>query len=407
MNYKIILTSFGFIVTYLSLILWTGCTKDNETTAPASHNYQRGDIVSVHTLGTYNPNDIENTLNEIDFQVPFTLEYSVEVISVNYMTVDAESNQIQVSGAIAIPMNKDNCPMLCIQHGTKAKRDGVASVSPTNSTEGIIGLITASMGYFTLIPDYPGFGISDVMHPYMHIESNLPCMIDFMKGGKSYSGNNGYCLNGEVFLTGYSEGGFLTLALQKAIEEQHMNEFVLTAVAPMSGPYDLKGMVDSVFLSQNYISTTYIGYFFTAYNQIYGWNRLDEIFNPTYANQMPGLFDGSKNWATLMNLLPENFIDLVHPDFIQAYNSGNEPGLYSALEDNTRLDWIPKTPIHFFHGDADQTVPIYHVLTAKERLSAKGETQIQLTIIPGGTHESSGTVAVVGAIEWFESLKTS
>ena len=93
---------------------------------------------------------------------------------------------------------------MSIQHGTETKADLVASVSPNNSVEGLVGLITASMGYFTVIPDYLGFGVSDIMHPYMHTESIIPCILDFMRAGKSYCSANQISLNGKVFLTGYS-----------------------------------------------------------------------------------------------------------------------------------------------------------------------------------------------------------
>ena len=40
--------------------------------------------------------------------------------------------------------------------------------------------------------------------------------------------------NGQLFITGYSEGGYTTLSAQKLIEEEHPYEFNITASAPNS-----------------------------------------------------------------------------------------------------------------------------------------------------------------------------
>ena len=122
---------------------------------------------------------------------------------------------------------------------------------------------------------------------------------------------------------------------------------------------------------------------------------------------MPGLFDGSKTWEGIINQLPPTFAEIMNPGFVSNYNNGNEPDVLAALQDNTLLDWTPKAPIHFFHGDADQVVPYQNVLTAIEMFNNNGSQDIQLTTIPGGTHETSGATAIFGAIEWFESLKES
>jgi len=95
----------------------------------------------------------------------------------------------------------------------------------------------------------------------------------------------------------------------------------------------------------------------------------------------------------------------VDSTFIVQVNNGNEEEFLAALQENTFLDWAPQTPIHFFHGDADEIVPIINAHTAMLELTASGAIDIQLTIIPGGTHQSSGLEAIIGTIEWFETFQ--
>jgi pimeloyl-ACP methyl ester carboxylesterase len=386
------------------LISFQACSKkeSNDPFSPAIH--ERGEIVQSNSLGAMTVNDIQQILANANMTIPFTLNYNVETISINYYTTDGSGRQIIVSGALIIPEGGSNLSLVSIQHGTQTKDNLVASVSPVNSTEGIIGLIMASMGYLVAVPDYPGFGVSNVIHPYTHAESLIPCVIDLMRAGRTYSSQHQITLDGKVFLTGYSEGGYTSMVTQRKIESEYSQEFNLTAVAPMAGPYDLNGMMQTLFQTGQYNHTAYIVYILTAYDNIYGWNRLNDFFNAPYSSIAQSLFDGSKTFWEVESQLPATFSELMNPDFVNNVNNGSEIDFISAMQENTLLDWRPQAPIHFFHGDADDISPYQHSLTAVERLTANGGTNIQLTTIPGGNHETSGPIAIVGAIQWFESM---
>jgi pimeloyl-ACP methyl ester carboxylesterase len=387
----------------LLAVVLHGCGSDKHPLRPPVPG--RGEVVQSQLLGTMTVSDLQQTMAARNIQVPFTLTFSIASHALQYYTVDSEGRQTIVSGALIVPQGAADVPLVSIQHGTESKRDLVASVSPLNSTEGTVGLIMASMGYAVVVPDYPGFGVSSGIHPYLHAKFLTPCVVDLIRAARSHSAANGLSLNGQVFLTGYSEGGFVTLAAQKEIEEQHAAEFGLVAVAPLSGPYDLAGMMKALFHAGSYVEPAYIAYILTAYDNGYGWGRLDDFFQAPYAAMMPGLFDGSKTWGQLSVQLPSTFADLMSPTFVSNINAGGEPAVLAAIQENTLLDWTPLTPLHFFHGDADEIVPISNALSAVNAFTTNGASSVQLTTIPGGTHESSGPVAIVGAIQWFESLR--
>lgn len=394
---------------YVFLLLSTAigfqaCSSEDNPVFPEIH--QRGEIIQITNLASIEHDEILQLLTSANITLPFTLEYSVDALSIDYYSIDRNGNEVIVSGAMLVPQSVNNLPLLSLQHGTQSKRDLVASVSPMNSVEGSIGLITSSLGYLTIIPDYIGFGVSNAIHPYLDAESLIPSVIDLMRAAKTYCSENQITLDGRVFLAGYSEGGYASLMTQKVIEEDYPLEFELTAVAPLAGPYDLKGTVDAAFKSNDYQGDmAYIGFFFTACNEIYGWNRLNDIFNDPYAAMMPSLYDGSKTWGEILAQLPSSFSELMNPNFVTNYLQGNETDVNLVIQGNTILDWTPQTPIHFFHGDADITVPYQNVLTAIEQFESNGALNIQLTTIPGGNHETSGPIASIRAIQWFESFK--
>ncbi len=399
-NFRIVL--FLFFVLLIS-ITFQGCDESKKIPfEPEIH--ERGEIENVVSMATMTVNDIQQLLASVELAIPFTLSHSVEAISVTYYTIDGSGIEQIASGAILVPQGITDLPMVSIQHGTETKRDLVASVSTVNSVEGFVGLIMASMGYVVLIPDYLGFGVSNVMHPYMHAESLVPSVIDFMRSGKIYCSENQIVLDGRTFLTGYSEGGYVTLVTQKVIEEKYTSEFNLTAVSPSSGPYDLEGMMQTIFQSNSYSNPAYVAFILTSYNTLYNWNRLDDFFNEPYASMMPDLFDGSLTWGEIVNHLPSSFSELMNSAFISDVNNGNEQDFLSVIQDNTVLDWAPQTTIHFFHGESDEIVPIQNAYTAIENLTANDAINIILTVIPNGTHESSGQSAIFGTIEWFETF---
>jgi pimeloyl-ACP methyl ester carboxylesterase len=388
------------------LLSLTFCSKTDETTEPDPiPSIQRGDVSGTQFLASYTKSEIQQIIQSTGAVFPFNVTYAVEVVSIHYHTVGLNGNTMLCSGAIFIPVSDDPMPLLSIQHGTESKRDRVASEDPLVSTEGLIGLMTASIGYVTTLPDYPGFGISAIKHPYLHGKSLVPSVIDFIRAGKNYCRSNNKTLNGQIFLTGYSEGGYVSLLAQKAIEEQYTQEINLTAVAPLSGPYDLKGMIDSSFHSGTYPTNAYVAYFFSAYDHIYQWNRLDELFHSPYDQKVQSLFSGSYTWGEIIQQLPDSFEELIRSGFVENYLAGNEPEFVAALAENTQLNWAPKTPVNFFHGDNDREVPYFHALNAMDAFLKQGSTHIQLTTIPGGTHESTGPFAIVGMLEWLEEFR--
>lgn len=405
MYYHIIIRNlYKQLIIFCLVIFFQSCTTDKNTDPVSPTQHERGEIAQSNSLGTMTPNNIQQILSSANMTIPFTLSYSVETISIKYYSVDGNGRQTIVSGAILVPQGTDNLPLVSIQHGTETKRELVASVSPTNSTEGVVGLIMASMGYLAVVPDYPGFGTSNVMHPYTHAASLIPSIIDIMRAGKSFSSQNQIALDGRIFLTGYSEGGYATLVTQRAIEAEYSQEFNLTAVAPMAGPYDLYGMMQTLFQTGQYNHTAYIAYILTAYNNIYGWDRASDFFNAPYSSIVQSLFDGSKTYAEVLNQLPSTFYALMDSTFVNKVRNGNEPAFTASMQENTLLDWIPQAPINFFHGDADDISPYQNSVTAVQKLIANGGTNIQLTTIPGGNHDTSGPIAVVGAIQWFENF---
>jgi predicted esterase len=60
-----------------------------------------------------------------------------------------------------------------------------------------------------------------------------------MRAARAFCANNNIALSGQVFLSGYSQGGNATMGTAKLIQEEYANEFNVTAACAGGGSFDL------------------------------------------------------------------------------------------------------------------------------------------------------------------------
>ena len=155
-------------------------------------------------------------------------------------------------------------PVASYQHGTTIDDENVPSVtgmSMSNQEVSLISMIMSSSGYIIMLPDYIGLGSSGGYHPYIIADTYPPAITNMIRAVKQMSGEidneNSFMYNNQLYLLGYSEGGYATMAAQRDIEYSMISEFNLTASFPMAGPYDLSGTMVDLYLSINYYPQPY------------------------------------------------------------------------------------------------------------------------------------------------------
>jgi len=117
-----------------------------------------------------------------------------------------------------------------------------------------------------------------------------------LKGGLS-----GVSDSGKLFITGHSEGGYVTMATYRAMLAAGMP---VTAVAPTSGAFDLEALFDAVVLGEVSLASPINGAFvFDAYQAVYGdlYSSPTDVFSSTYANGIPNLLPGSYTGSGLIS----------------------------------------------------------------------------------------------------------
>ncbi|NIP97076.1 MAG: hypothetical protein GWO24_28040, partial [Akkermansiaceae bacterium] len=286
--------------------------------------------------------------------------------------------------------------------------------------ERLIGLLMASNGYLVAMPDYLSLGPGSTgLHPYVHRRSSATVTVDMLRAtrtaaatdpdiGAALSGG----LSGKLFLFGYSQGGYVTLAAQQEIELRHASEFQVTASAPSDGPYDLSGtMADIMTSSNSYSSPNYLPYMLLSYNEIYRFfDDPAEVLLEPYATSLPPLFDGEHSGAEIDAVMPASGVpsDILRPEFMQAFIDDPDHPFRNVLRENDLLGWAPISPTRLYHCAADNTVPYANAEAAHASFLAAGADPARVGLIdpdPNGSHGTCLFAAVPLIIDWFESLR--
>jgi alpha-beta hydrolase superfamily lysophospholipase len=333
------------------------------------------------------------------------LKYAVTFRRFLYKTT-YQGQLLQVSGMLAIPLNTPApLALLSAQHGTMFRYADAPSNFPATFT----GFeLFASTGFVTLIPDYVGLGVSSsVRQSFYDKPSSARAVVDMIKAAQYYLGQRKVALNPHLFLVGYSEGGYVTMAAQQEIETNAQHGLTLTAAAAGAGGYDLPGMLSSVATAPTYATPAFLALFLQAYNTTYGWNRpLTDFFQAPYAAQLPALLDGTKTRSDIDAALTTSPATLFTPAFYASLGStSGEPVLKQKMQDNSFFGWVPRSPTRLYHGTADASVFYQTSTSTYARFQAAGATNVAFFPIAGGTHESSVAPMMADALPWLQSFQ--
>jgi poly(3-hydroxybutyrate) depolymerase len=346
----------------------------------------------------------------------------VAIFHLEYKTQGGAGEATTASGALMVPVGIDSrCqgprPIMLYAHGTSTDRNfDISDLLVQKNAEGIVlAALFASQGYIVVAPNYAGYDTSTLdYHPFINAAQQSGEMIDILSAARTALPSAQDVIasdNGQLFITGYSEGGYVAMATHRAMQAAGMT---VTASAPMSGPYAIAAFDDAVFGGEvnggaPISASLLINSYQRAYSDIYV-NPTD-IFAAQYAGgiatllpststrteiyaagELPpdALFDPSPPAAQFASLTPattpanlaEVFAlgfgagNLIINDYrlqylldAQANPDGGWPtvttgvpsasaglALRQAAARNDLRNWVPKAPVLLCGGDSDPQV---------------------------------------------------
>jgi hypothetical protein len=336
----------------------------------------------------------------------FSADYDVNMYRVTYDMPYLEDT-VEVSGALFVPQGFDDpcgLPIHVYMHGTIFKRTDAPSFM---SIEGTFGGLMSTLGQLVLMPDYVGLGTSELMHPYVHARSESDAGYFLMKAASTLSEELGYSLNGQNFISGYSQGGHAAMALARDLATtSYGDDFPLTAAVPGSGPYDISGtQFPLTFESATYSNPAYLAYNVLGWNSYYGtlYTELSEIFQEPYATTLPPLFDGTNDAATINNACPATLEELMQPGLIDEILADPTHPFIVAAQDNDVYQWVPEVPVEMYYCTQDEQVFYQNALTADTWMTENGSTMHTATNLGAYDHGGCAGLAIFGGTLWIQN----
>lgn len=390
-----------FYILFLISVFITGCNE--EEISPPTEQSSNAYLVNYELLNSYDAPQLKVIATLSGFtDLTDQINYGVEIYKVTYATTYNDS-AVAASGLMIAPITTNPVPLLSVHHGTIFAN----YQAPSNYTSISELDLVASAGYLTIIPDYIGFGTtSEILHPYYNAKNITNSVIDMIKAGKEFAKEKEVDINKKLFLFGYSEGGYVTLAVHKAIEAMNDPKFRITASAAGAGGYDLLGVMDEILANTTYPSPNYIGYIVHSYNETNKWQQpLGDFFNEPYASNIPNLYSGVFNATEINSSLSSNLSTLLTTEFLDTLNNKYPSNIISELTLNSVHDWTPTYPLRMYHGDNDGVVPFSDSQATYNGFISNGAKNVEFITINGGTHSSSIFDMIRDAIPWFEAFQ--
>lgn len=386
--------------------LFFGASQVFSANAPKTP--ERGTLIESTLLKSYTKEQLNANFQRLGLEA----RYGIKLFRVNYQSQISPGVErlSEASGLIIVPdVTAEQLPWISLQHGTIASKNEAPSLNPSE------GLYEASQGFVTVVMDYLGYGTSaNEFHPYLIAQSYVPVGVDLLRATRSLASSQGFKL-GKLFLKGYSEGGYATMALQKALEIDYSQEFTIAASAPAAGPYDLE-VAALKALSRPTSNPLISSFLVLAYDE---WLApqidLDAIF-AIDATQLKALYTSGVSSSDIMKALPVETRKLIDgpflDDFLRDEPLTAQARLIRSLLISQSLNqdsWVPVTPTRLYHCAEDEIVAVEATENTLAHFKALNESAPVTAIIARSPDASrpyshGNCPFIFASVSWFKEI---
>lgn len=335
---------------------------------------------------------------------------TITTYSLRYSTIGGGGEATDASTALILPSGSDPAcqgprPVLLYAHGTSTAKDH--DMARLRGEAKLVAALFTAQGYIVVAPNYAGYeGSSLPYHPYLNAEQQAADMIDALRAARTAMASMKVRPGPQLFLAGYSQGGHVALATQRAMERD--GEFRVTAVAGLSGPYAMARLADTVFGGQPNAGITFYLPLIATSAQRAGadiYSKPEELYEIQYANGIEDLLPTRLKTRELVKQgkLPKRALfardsqpqasgasaffsspHLVRTSYREAYlrdlaahpcdDGACTPGnnLRKWMLKNDLRNYTPHSPLLLCGGSKDPSVPFFNTTAAAQYFSQQG-----------------------------------
>lgn len=379
----------------------------------------------------------------------------ISMYYMKYATVGGKNEATDATGAIMVPSGSDPAcagprPVLLYAHGTTTDKNFNMSNMRDTSEASLVAAMYAAQGFIVVAPNYAGYDVSSLgYHPYLNAEQQANDMVDSLRAARKAFSLIGAQDSGKLVLAGYSQGGYVALATQRAMQTTYASEFKVTAVAGLSGPYAMSLLGDAIFAgSPNLGGTAFLPLIATSWQKSYGglYTNPNELYEDKYAASIESLMPSvSVNELYASGKLPQTAMfakdslpgpstpafaaffgdgNLIKTSFRNAYLADAQKNpcnanpadplacspahpFRKATQKNDLRNYVPSVPVMLCGGNADPTVFFASTQATAGYFQAKGFPAAALAVLDVDSAPTSAADPFAAAKVGFAQAKAS
>ena len=440
---KSIINGSKYLLSLSLVALLAACGSDDNTGA---NNVETGSsqLVSATVVEDVNTSVMLQVV-QASIDANATNAFGYKAVKIVYNTLGQNDEPVVASGLLVIPsasagyqayrasqgLPPFSVSMLNENHGTIfTNAESPTKVEVTNGLPdySTAVLMTGVAGFASIIPDYIGYGDSnDIAHPYMLKKASARSSVDMIKASMKYMEDNGVVLNHQLYVSGYSQGGYNAMAVGQSIEDGALTNVNLMGVAPMAGPHAIADLGDiTIDSNHTMMYPAFLGYLADSYAHYYNDINLSDLVIETDTAKYHALFDGSNANVVIhaglgltinggFGVYKSN--TLFKESFISDYKNNVNSVEKARFEENkSYTNWVPKTKLNIIHCVDDEIIPFSMAQNAYSELNATG-ADVTLSPIPSAyipapsadnpfVHGRCGSAAYGTAVKWFAAIRS-
>ncbi|MEQ1755821.1 MAG: hypothetical protein ABL973_16995 [Micropepsaceae bacterium] len=324
------------------------------------------------------------------------VETAVDCYRMIYSVQGPGGKPVRLSGLLALPRDGKPKRLVSFQHGTTTTRSAVPSQPDGTGIAAAIAF--AGNGYALVVPDYPGLGESRGHHPYYVAEAIGPAVAGMIYAAEQIEG----VPRAPVFLSGFSEGGWASLA---ALRELESAGHKVLGSAQVAGAYDIRHVSLPAALKGGAPShSLYLAYAAWGHAAYYG-HSLDSVLTPRYATLVDHLFAGASP-QEILAALPANPRAMFNQAFLDSFDSDRPHWFLDSFAANSLVGVTPAAPVRLYFGSKDVDVVPQEALAAAQVMRGHGADVTAVDVGPVG-HDPSMLAAAPLILKWLRELETA
>jgi pimeloyl-ACP methyl ester carboxylesterase len=365
-----------------------------------SHKMQRGTVISVETLGRLSQEKLQKMAAELPGAI--SARQGVELFRVTYWTV-FKGKPTKASGLFAAPQGAAPAKgVMMYLHGTNNTR-AMSPSQPDRADGDTEAAVFGGNGYYVVLPDYIGLGVSHEPHPYVITKPLVDDSIDMLKAVRQIAKDRELSWSPSLFMMGFSQGGQVVAGVHRELERRPLRDYHLKGSVAVAGPYELrKTSLPKAVENECLKCVGYLAWGAYTYASYYG-HPLRDALKPAYVHVVPKLFDGSMTVSEIGAALPAMPEVMFQPKFLNAMRANGDNWFTIGMDRNETYRWVPVAPIRLYTGEQDVDVTPLASKAFFDYAKPRGGN-ISLHSLGPVDHQTSISLTYAPALKWFDEL---